>query len=193
MNTAVAIHIASNALILIGHNPISDFNEDGAGARVAKNFYEPTVRALLQSYPWKFAKKKARLNRLVAKPLNSWEYQFEIPTDHIKTLTVNDHVDYEIFQDKIYCNDKDIDLDYIYRVDETYFTPMFREYVELYLAAKWAVPVTENAATMTNFMTMADNMRTKAKYDDAQSQTGSSVWQASALPVFVRRSRMGRR
>ena len=186
MNTAIAIHIASNALISLGHNPISDFNEDGVGARVAKNFYETSVRALLQAYPWTFAKKKVSLNRMVETPLNDYQYMFQIPTDSLKVLTVNGGVDYEIFEDKIYCDQDKIDLDYCYRVDESFWTPLFREYVENYLAAKWAVPVTENAATMEGFLNIAELMRRKAQYDDAQARPTRSPQHVAANPLRIR-------
>jgi len=193
MNVASAIHISSNALILLGDDPISSFDEEGAGSRVAKNFYETSLRAILAEYVWSFAKKKIKLNRLVEKPLNGYEYMFQIPTDHIRTLTVKPITDYEIVDDKIYTDAKDLDLDYIYRVDESFFPPMFREALELYFAAKWAIPVTENSTNADKYFAMYMKQMKKAKTIDAQSDTAVTSPAIESLGFSMRHRSFRRR
>ena len=57
------IDIASNALILIGDNPINSFDEPGAGAQAAAALYPETKKRLLSEHPWGFALKQQRLNK----------------------------------------------------------------------------------------------------------------------------------
>ena len=59
-----SIDIASNALLLIGDNPISSFDDPGAGAKVAANLYPETKKRMLSEHPWSFALKQQRLNTL---------------------------------------------------------------------------------------------------------------------------------
>jgi len=189
MNTATAVHISSNALMLIGHQPITSFEEAGAGARVANAFYDTSYKALLSLHPWTFATKKASLNQLSQKPLNEWQYMYQIPTDSIKILNVYPHSDYAIYEDKIYSNNSSLDLDYLYRVDESYLPTEFRETLELYLAAKWAIPVTENATTAGQYLQMYEIQLRKAKYIDSQSKPNKAVPDVAAAPIRLRRRR----
>ena len=73
------IDIASNALILIGDNPISSFTEPGAGATAAANLYPVTYEQLLSEHPWTFALKEQKLNQLSQQPdaLTNWRYAYQ--------------------------------------------------------------------------------------------------------------------
>ena len=76
-----AIQISSNALILLGHPPISSFEEPGAGAQGASNLYEQSYLNMLTVHRWRFATKKAQLSRLTEAPMNGYSYQFQLPSD----------------------------------------------------------------------------------------------------------------
>lgn len=188
MNNTVAVSIASNALILLGHDPIASFDEEGVGAKVASNFYETTLRAKLNEYDWNFARKSALLNKMSAAPAHRWKFAYQIPTDHIRTLTAYPHSDYDIVGDKIYSNTDNLELEYIYRIDESFFTAMFREALELYLAAKWAIPVTENATNAGVYDGLATVAFRKAKSIDAMEKPNRGSIEAQALPLRMRRA-----
>lgn len=197
MNTTAAISICSNALVLLGHDPISSFDEEGIGAKVANNFYETVLKAKLAEYTWNFATKQVGLTKLTKKPLNKWDFIYQLPSDHIRTITVYPHSDYEILEDKIYSNTDNLELDYIFRVDESFFPPLFRETLELYLAAKWAIPVTENATNAGIYLDMHTRMMRKAKVIDSQEKPNRGSVEAAALPLKMRNAgrgyRVGRR
>lgn len=169
MNTSTAIEICSRALILLGHNPISSFDEAGAGATVANAMYESSLNSLLQSHRWNFTKKKASLNRLVAAPLNEYSYQYQLPTDYLNIIKVSDNSDYEIYQDKIYSDQTSLDIDYVFRPDETQFPPLFTETLEFYLASKFAIPVTDSKTNAEVYLGFYNQQIKKAKAVDAQS------------------------
>ena len=44
------VQLASNALILLGDEPISSFTEAGAGAQTASNLYETAYLSILSSH-----------------------------------------------------------------------------------------------------------------------------------------------
>ena len=51
------IEICSNALLLIGDDPITSFSDNSAGEIVSSDFYNRTKNEVLCHYPWAFAKK----------------------------------------------------------------------------------------------------------------------------------------
>jgi len=193
MNTTAAISICSNALVLIGDNPISSFDEEGTGAKVANNFYETSLKAKLGEYTWNFATKQKKLTKLSETPLNKWDYMYQLPSDHIRTITVYPHSDYEILEDKIYSSTDDLELDYIYRVDESFFPPLFREMLELYLAAKWAIPVTENATNAATYLDFHMKALKKAKTVDSLEKPNRGSVDAAVLPLRMRNAGRGHR
>ena len=66
-----AIQLASNALLLLGHDPISSFTESTAGAQIASNLYETTYESLLTQHRWRFASKQAIASILALSLVNS--------------------------------------------------------------------------------------------------------------------------
>lgn len=186
MNTTVAISICSNALVLLGHDSISSFTDEGIGAKVSSNFYETTLRSVLGSYTWNFAVKQEKLSMLTTEPLNRWKYVYQIPTDNIRVITVFPNTDYDILGDKIYSDSKDLDIDYVHRMDESYFPALFREALELHLAAKFSIPVTDNATNAELYFGMAQKMFKKAKTIDSKETTSRGVPAAAALPYNMR-------
>lgn len=192
MNTTAAISICSNALMLLGHTPISSFDEEGIGAQVAKNFYDTTYRAKLNEYSWNFAKKQIVLTKLAEPPLNDrMKYSYQLPSDHIRTITVYPHSDYTIVKDKIYSDRDNLELDYIYRVDESFLTPIYREALEAYLASKFAIPITENATSAQLYAGVAAKIFKQAKTIDSLEKPNRGSVDAAALPFNMRNS--GRR
>ena len=186
MNTTVAITICSNALMLIGDEPIASFSDDRVGAKIASSFYETTLISLLSEYTWSFATKQDKLSMLSEKPLNRWDYVYQLPTDHIRTITVYPVGDYDIVGDKIYSNTNNLELDYMYRIDESFFTPLFREALELHLASKFSIPVTENATNADLYFGMAQKMFKKAKLIDSQEKPNRGIPAAAAIPLRLR-------
>ena len=103
---ATDIEIASNALILIGDNPISSFTEPGAGAQAAANLYPSTKAEVLSNHPWSFALKEQVLNLLsqTPDPLTNFQYVYQNPSDLIRYWAVKPYAFYEIVGDKLYSN-----------------------------------------------------------------------------------------
>jgi len=192
MNTTVAIDICSNALMLLGHKPIASFDEEGTGAQVSKAFYESSYRAKLGGYTWNFAKQKVLLTKMNEEPLNQWKYMYQLPTDHIRTITVFPHSDYTIVKDKVYSDTDNLEMDFIYRVDESFMTALFREAFEIYLAGKFAVSVTENVTAADAWMKQSDRAFKSAKTVDAQEKPNRGSVEAAAIPYRLRGGGHGR-
>lgn len=143
---ATAIDMASNALLLIGDDPISAFTEPGAGAQAAANLYPNTYRAVLSTYPWPFALKEQYLSQLTQAPDDKTFYTFayQLPADLIRVWKIMSHSRYDIVGSLVYSNERELLCRYIYEVDEVDLPPHVVKAIEYKLAAEFAVPVTED-------------------------------------------------
>ena len=63
-----SIALSSRALLKLGANPISGFEEGTAESQIAGTIYASTRDALISAYPWSFATAQRRLARLSASP-----------------------------------------------------------------------------------------------------------------------------
>ena len=140
-----SISIASNALLLIGDNPISSFDDPGAGAKAAANLYPDTKKALLSEHPWSFAMKQQRLNRLSQVPdiITGYQFAFQLPTDLIRLWSVQDNAKYILVGTLLYSNQNQLLATYVFDVDETVLPPHFVKALEYTLASYFAISVTE--------------------------------------------------
>lgn len=88
MSTASEVSICSNALVRLGADPISSFTEPKKFAGACANVW-PTVRnMLLRAHPWNCATKRVILAPLVEPPAFDYGYQFNLPTDWLKTIQI---------------------------------------------------------------------------------------------------------
>lgn len=175
MNVASAIKINSNALIMLGHSPISSFDDAGSGAQVASNLYETTLRAMLEDHRWRFATKKVALARLASTPDNEFTYQFQLPTDLIKFIKIYETGNYEIYGDKVYTNRTTCNIDYVFRIDETFFKPSFTKALEFFLAAQYAIPVTGNSTRMQEYTRLYEAQLRRAKHTDSSERPNTGI------------------
>jgi hypothetical protein len=134
---------ASNALQMIGDEPISSFDDPGAGASVAKALYEPLAVSMLTRTYWTFALKKLPLNRISSTPLNEWQYEFQMPSDMLRVLKVYPRSEYKIYQDRIYSNSQSLAIDYIFRANTSEWPAYFTLAFTYKLASEFALAVTD--------------------------------------------------
>ncbi len=167
-----SIDIASNALLLIGDNPISAFDEPGAGAAAASNLYPETKKRMLSEHPWSFALKQQRLNRLSQTPdvLTNFNYAFQLPTDLIRIWNIQDHNNYMLVGNLLYSNQTQLLCTYIYDVDEVNLPPHFVKALEYSLASDFAISVTEDNQMAGLYEQKSINAVNKAMAIDSQGR-----------------------
>ena len=164
------IDIASNALLLIGDNPISSFTEPGAGATAAANLYADTYTRLLSMHPWTFALKEQELSKLsqVPDPLTNFNSAFQIPSDHIRTWAILPHSNYIVVGDLIYSNQNKLLMRYVFKVAESELPPHFTKSLEYSLAADFAQLVTESTTKSQFFEAKFKDQLASAMAIDSQ-------------------------
>ena len=166
------IDIASNALLLIGDNPISSFTEPGAGATVAANLYPETKKRLLSEHPWSFALKQQRLNKLSQEPdlLTNFRNAFQLPTDLIRIWNIQSHNNYILIGNLLFTNENELLATYVFDVDKVNLPPHFVKALEYMLASDFAISVTENKATAELYEIKGRNAANQAMAIDSQGR-----------------------
>lgn len=139
---ATDIDMASNALILIGDDPINALSDSTA----ASNLYADTYALVLSQHPWSFAMKEQFLSRLTQAPdrETGYSYAFRMPTDVIRLWALLNVHDYRIVGENLYCNSQTALARYVYKVDETSLPPSVIKAIEYKLAADFAISVAED-------------------------------------------------
>lgn len=172
-----AIDVCSRALILIGADPITSFDDGNNEALIASNMYEDIARSALVNTRWRFATNQAILNRLSDAPTGRYDAAHQLPSGWLMThaVTVNDYpIEYQTYGDKVYSNSASTDelvLDYTYRASEEDWPSYFTVAVEYELAVVFAIGLARDqglAQLMTQQSTLA---MTKARNLDGQQQT----------------------
>lgn len=167
--TFTKVQLCSNALVLLGHTPISSFIEPTAGAKVASNLYDSTFISILCSHRWKFATKKALLARLVDAPQNQYQYQYQLPTDMIMPVTTYPVSTYAIYGDKLYSDSDKVEIDYIYQPTESMLPAYFIKCFEYYLAIQFAISLMDDLNKVDVMSRMYEKESRIARYSDSQS------------------------
>ena len=182
---ASAVDLASNALLLIGDNPISSFDDPGAGAQVAGALYPDTKRRLLSEHPWSFALKQQRLNKLSQSPdiLTNYNNAFQVPADLIRFWSLKRWGDYDIIGDLVFTNQTELLATYVFDVDEVELPPHFVKALEYTLASDFAIAIMENEKLATLFTEKALLFSSKAMAIDSQNRPQEAIIDSPLINV----------
>lgn len=170
------IEISSAALVMIGADPITSFEDGTTESLVASNLYESVVRSALTQTRWRFATNQATLNRLTSAPTSRWDAAYQLPTGILllHAVTINDNqIAYDKYGDKVYCNASTADsvvADYTFRADEQDWPAYFTLGVQFQLAAAFAVSVARDTALSNMFDQKQQVMMARARSADSQQQ-----------------------
>ena len=174
------VDICARALVMIGAQPISSFDDGSTEALVASNIYEDIVESCLTRHRWKFATNQKQLSLLSTTPKGRYEYAYQLPADpgvlQVNTITVNDYIiPYTRYKNMIYVNTygsgHELIMDYIYRVEEDYFPAHFKVALEYELASIFAGSVARDAGMIREFKAMADRQFLISKNIDTSEVT----------------------
>ena len=158
------VSICNDALVLLGSEGITSFDDGSTEAGIASALYPNTRDLFLSMYPWSFAQKKVQLQRETAAPEFEWEYQYALPTDMISTLRSVTNtsavgaasvLEWEIVGNKLMTDQTEIWVDYAYRPDESLWPPHFVQLMKYILAWHFAEPVTDQQSKAAYWQGMA--------------------------------------
>jgi hypothetical protein len=114
---ATAVQICSNALMLLGDDPIASLSEDTPRARFCANLY-PIARAdILRSHPWNCLVTRVLLTpRTDTPPFGNWSAWFDKPGGFLRVLSVGDDdcpEDYSFESNRFLANTSSLKLKFL--------------------------------------------------------------------------------
>lgn len=77
------VDICSNALVLLGLEPISALPDGTPRSNTCKVRFPMLKERVLSGHQWKFTMDKALLSRDVTQPISKWKYQYYLPGDRL--------------------------------------------------------------------------------------------------------------
>jgi hypothetical protein len=163
---ASVVSICNNAIIKVGGKLITSLNDATNEAKVCRTLYEDVRNAVFREHPWNCITDRKVLNELSTTPEFGFDHQYQLPTDCVRVLTLNDErfplirngmvypgLDQKRFRiegRKILTDEGEAKILYISKVDDpNQYDPLLLEAVATRLAAEIAYPVTRNASLVT--------------------------------------------
>ena len=169
--------ICNKALVLVGANTITSFNQSTTESKVANNLYESTLENLLTRCRWRFASKQKQLSKNTTNPDARYESSYALPADAlvIHTVTVADDViKYDRYGQNLFTDTTSSDIviaDYTFQPSESDFPPYFKQTLVFELASLFAGAVARNDQLSELYHKRAIAQLAIAKGLDAQAQT----------------------
>jgi hypothetical protein len=191
------VTVASRALVLIGANPITAFDDGSTEAVVADTLYEGIIEGLLSERRWHFAKAQAEMDRLNDTPLAKWEAGYQAPPDALRVWAVYVNgraIEFDFYDGIVFTNTSADDVvvaEYSFRCAESGWPADFALAAAYALASAFAGPLTQNGALIKAYAEKAELQLGKAKTADSQGRTTTKVETRSRLVAGRRTGRGG--
>tara|TARA_R110000764_G_scaffold24888_1_gene59935 strand:- start:208 stop:795 length:588 start_codon:yes stop_codon:yes gene_type:complete len=171
------VDICARAIIRIGAQPISSFDDGSTEALVASLLYENTLKAILSRHRWRFATDQRQLDLLTDAPTGRYSFAYQLPDLLVlNTITVSDiPIEYARYGDKVFCDTygstSKLIADYTFRQDESQFPSYFTKVLELELASVFAGSIARDSAMIQQFNAQFEQEIRIAKNIDSQEET----------------------
>lgn len=187
MTTSVSI--CSNALLLLGAQSINDLDESNDRAQLASNLY-PTVRDnMLRAHAWNCAIKRVVLAPDATAPAYGYTYQFTLPSDWIRTLSVGDYgeeIDYRSEGRLILADTDTLYLRYVFsNTNEGTWDAGLVDCMTLAMAARMAYAITQSASLQQVRLQELDTALKRARAVDGQDDPPETL---GDFPLLAARS-----
>ena len=176
------VRLVSNALLLLGGQTISSFDDNSTGAVLGENLFDTTYKAMLQNHRWGFAKKTKALSRLSDTPNGDYQYAFLLPSDFLY-LAKGSSYKFDLVGDTIQTNDKEFELEYIASVSEDRLPEYFAKALEFNLASLFAIPLTGDIDKSNYYSKVFIDQLRKAKAADSTMYPEVSIQDTPYLNV----------
>lgn len=166
------IQVCSNALILLGQSTIASFSESNDRATACSNLWDNSRQAVLRSHPWNCSIKRVALAPDVTAPDFDWTYQFTLPGDCLRVLSVGqdgDSPEYRLEGRKILIDDNPAYLKYIFdNEDVASWDSQLVEAMTRYMAFSMAYALTKSTSLRDSLYQEFSLLLKQAKSVDGQ-------------------------
>lgn len=171
-----AVGLCARALLKIGANPVTSFQDGTAEAELAAALYAPTRDALLAAHGWSFATRQVPLVRRADPPPADFAHSFALPDDFLRALSLGTGgrgrgLSYRIQGKELLADAEAVTLTYVARVAEGGFPAFFDAALIARLAAEFCVPLTENTSRAEVLHKQAEAEFRRARLTDASQDS----------------------
>ena len=186
-----AVSICSNALLQLGDRPIDSFDANDDRTRLVANLYEMKRDRVLRLHPWNCAIKRVVLSPESEAPAFEWAYQFQLPDDWLRTLSVGEADSYQddYVQEgrKILCDTNVLKLRYIWRnTVEATWDALLVEAMTQVMVATLAYAVTKSTSKQQLEAAIIKDVLKAARAVDGQEGTPETL---GDFPLLANRLR----
>lgn len=171
-----ALRICSDALVLLGDEPISSFEAGTAAAQTARALYQSIIDTALGEHPWRFNLRMETLARLTAVPpsASGFSAAYALPSSTFRVVAVFIgealETDFKIANGQLWVEaaaTSPVALEYHGTADETLWTPAFRQMAVFRLAAAFAVAIRDSLEMMAAYDRRAVQQGALARHQNA--------------------------
>tara|TARA_R110002020_G_scaffold458_1_gene2359 strand:+ start:2782 stop:3357 length:576 start_codon:yes stop_codon:yes gene_type:complete len=173
------VEITSNALRLLGDDPITSLTEDSERARLVNALYEEVRDEVTRAAMWNCAKDRQVLASLADTPAFGWSYYHQLPSTCLRVIDVlsgDIRVDHEVEGRKIMTDVSSVNLIFLKKItDPNDMDSLFIGAYTAKLAAELAEPVTGSRSLAEQMWTLYDRKVREARTIDSQEGTVSNL------------------
>ena len=173
------VEITSNALRLLGDDPITSLTEDSERARLVNALYEEVRDEVTRAAMWNCAKDRQVLASLADTPAFGWSYYHQLPSTCLRVIDVlsgDIRVDHEVEGRKIMTDVSSVNLIFLKKItDPNDMDSLFIGAYTAKLAAELAEPVTGSRSLAEQMWTLYDRKVRDARTIDSQEGTVSNL------------------
>jgi hypothetical protein len=173
------VEIASNALRLLGDDPITSFSDDTERARLVNAIYEEMRDEVTRAAVWNCCKSRQVLASLSETPAFGWAYYHQLPADCLRVVDVlsgDTRIDHTIEGRRLMTDVSSVNLIFLQRVtDPNEFDVLFISAYTARIAAELALPVSGSNTVATAMWTAYDKKITEARTIDSQEGTPANL------------------
>jgi len=181
------VEIVNAGLIKLNARPINSLSEVSNEATLANQVWDISRKAVLREHYWNFAIKEIELARINDRPLMQYEYIFQLPTDFIRLVKLDNDTDFKIINNRVYTNKKDCILRYVYDNKNTStWDAMFVDLMAIRIAKELAYTITTSSAHQDRLQNEYLFILKKAKYYDATDESTDTLGPISSSIIDVR-------
>lgn len=181
---ASVLDIYSNALILLGQNPLQSEDEDSDIAYTLRTRYPILRNRVLAQYHWKFTIKMVQLAKDPTAPTARFSYQYELPSESldggVRAVYQSDNVNAPHYQQYIVqgkyllTNSDTIFIEYKAPISEGDFPDHFVDLICHMLASDCATTITDDSTITKRIDAIAEKLLAGAITLDSQSGPASN-------------------
>jgi hypothetical protein len=183
--SASEVSICSNALLMLGAQPINDLTENSDRARLASNLFPAVRDYVLRRHPWNCAVKRVLLAPDVERPVFDWTYQFTLPPDYMRTLSVGYagcEDDFKIESGKLLCDANPCLLRYVWRnTNPATWDDMLVWGMTVSMKAVMAYPITQSTSLAQVIEAALKDVLRQARAVDGQDETPDELGNSPLL------------